>query len=191
MNSGWLGSSDSSSRMPSMLDLPRISMSGRRLGSEPKRLLSITLNDGSRLFRLRIGFCTPTVFSSCPEKVADEPVKVSLRLVTTPVTTTSSRFPASSCIMIFTLFMLPFPLTMAVCGFIPMKVKWSSLLEPSGTTMVNCPLMSVVMLILLLADVTSRPAEASFSRRLRCPQCASCQLQRFLFVLRHRSSRIR
>ena len=67
-----------------------------------------------------------------------------------------------SCIMIFTLFMLPFPLTMAVCGFIPMKVKWSSLLEPSGTTMVNCPLMSVVMLILLLADVTVTPGRGEF-----------------------------
>ena len=106
---GWLGSSLNSSRIPRTLDLPRISMFGIRLGSEPKRLSSITLNAGSRALSAAIGFCTLTDFSSSPEKEEEEPVNVSLRFVTIPVTTTSLICEASSCILI-TMFASFFPL---------------------------------------------------------------------------------
>ncbi len=77
MKSGWLGSEPYSSFSPATLDLPRISTSGILFGLEPARLLSIILNDGSRVFKLWSTFCAPTLLSSSPLNEVDEPVKLS------------------------------------------------------------------------------------------------------------------
>ena len=99
IKSGWLGSEPYSSFSPATLDLPRISTSGILLGLDPESALSIILKDGSRVFRLWSTFCAPTLLSSSPLKVAEEPVKLSFLRRYTPVTTTSLILWASDFIM--------------------------------------------------------------------------------------------
>ncbi len=64
INSGWFGSVPYSSLNPAMEVFPRISISGKRFGSEPHSLLSITKSDGSSVFKLWMMFWLPTCFNS-------------------------------------------------------------------------------------------------------------------------------
>ncbi len=52
INKGWFGSVPYSSLKPATEVFPRISISGKRFGSEPHSLLSMTNNEGSKVFKL-------------------------------------------------------------------------------------------------------------------------------------------
>ena len=67
IKSGWFGSASSSSLNPNILDFPRISMFGKRFGSEPNWLSSRIAKAGSSVFKLCRIFCVPIVFNSAAE----------------------------------------------------------------------------------------------------------------------------
>ncbi|MNX71264.1 hypothetical protein D3C86_1025730 [compost metagenome] len=75
INNGWLGFVANSSVNPITLLFPLISISGKRFGSDPNKLLSIIANDGSNVFKLCKTFWLPTICKSLAEYLAEEPVK--------------------------------------------------------------------------------------------------------------------
>ena len=185
INNGWLGSASNSSRMPSMLDLPRISMFGKRFGSEPNSLFSMMANAGSSVFKLCNTLEVPMLLNSAVEYVVAEPVKLSFLRVKIPVTTTSSISVASSAST--TLISVRVPTTSSF-AFMPINEN-TSVYSPSGRDSVYLPSASVAVPIVVPLMTTATPGSAlpasSFTTPLtfRSSTCCCCAIGRTTTVL--------
>ena len=154
INKGWFGSVSYSSVKPTILLLPRISILGKWLGSEPNSLFSIMANEGSRVFKLCNTLWFPTILSSFEVKVVVDPVKFSFLRVKIPFTTTSSISAISSS---RTICKFSCPVYFTSCSFIPTNENTRIISFWSGISNLKFPSASVTPPSVVPFNITVTP----------------------------------
>ena len=149
---------------------PRIYISGKAFGSEPNCTLSTKRKEGSNDWIAPIIFVCDTLRKSSPEIWVELPVKLDLRTLLYPVTTTSSNVLTSSTNVISTVFRRVAS-TWTVCFFIPIKETSNTTLS-LFTSKVNSPSILVevpvrVPLTIILAPGIGSPCESVTIPRTR------------------------
>ena len=159
---------------------PRIYISGNALGSEPNCVLVIKRKEGSNDCMASSTFVCDTLRNSSPVICVELPVKLDLRTLLYPVTTTSSNVFTSSTIVISSIF-LRVASTWSVCFFIPIK-ETSKVTLSFFTSSVNSPSMFVevpvrVPFTIILAPGIGSLFESTTIPRIRFSRFSACILR--------------
>ena len=159
---------------------PRIYISGNAFGSEPNCVLLIKRKEGSNDCMASRTLVCDTLRNSSPVIWVELPVKLDLRTLLYPVTTTSSNVFTSSNIVISSIF-LRVASTWRVCFFIPIK-EISKVTLSSLTSKVNSPSILVevpvrVPFTMMLAPGIGSLFESITVPRIRLSRFSACNLR--------------